>query len=318
MREVRWVWIGFNSRELVDQVLSSAGVDPSEGDRIDGLGAYQWYGKFEVGDPRWRVLQANARAKGSKRGVVGRTEYTEDEICAAEMVFLETTPDLTSRGDTGPDDGNEYDYSGACPICLSGAKLIPPFRVSARDLPKRRLIAETYMREYLVSGELAAGLLAIPGTEGWLVPVEDRRSRQPLPWLAIQPAVTMPRLHASTRSFEQSMGKNPSCRRCGRDHWGGSTHHVDKEGVEIIDPTVLVYSRKEMTGACGEWIQPGESVPDAAGTWELHGVGARPEFSTKRRVAQPYILVSQRVARVLRKHVGKWLNLLPVFFIDDP
>lgn len=315
MREVREVWVGCKSKEAVDEVLSSAGVNPSEGSRIDGLGAFQWHGTFGIDDPRWRVLSAKARAAGDDRPVVGRSEYTDGEIRAAELVLLETKPESVSRGDTGPDDGNEYDYSEACPVCLSGAKLISPFRISARDLPKRRLIAETFRREYLVSGQLAVELQKIPEAERWLVQVEDKKSRQPLSWLAIQPGAMLPRLHPSTQSFEQSTGRVSSCRRCQRDGWGGRTRHVDTEGVEIIDPTMLIFSRKEMMRACGNWIRGGESVPDAAGTWELHGVGGA-RADGRRIVPQPYILVSQRVASLLREHVGKWLNLLPVFLID--
>jgi len=175
-----------------------------------------------------------------------------------------------------------------------------------KDLPKKRPLSDTFREEYLVAGELADDLRALPGSDSWLVPVVDRRDDRPLPWLAMIPSAVLPRAHPSTLGLVRESSKHPMwtvCPQCERDRWG--TRHDEA--------LVLVYSRSALQRACGQWLSPSTELPDVAGSWELRGPGTRPDIPNARSVAQPLIkVVSQRVARIFRKHADKFVQLAPI------
>lgn len=301
----KWIWIrGYRDRRRAERDLVRASVDPAMGEWDFALGIHGWKGKFEVVDERWAKLRDLAERSGVRALVSETIDYTEGDVNAAGLLEL-SAPPVDARGETGPEDGNEYDLSQACPLCLSGAKLIPPFRMDDADLPAKRPVAKTHAEEYLVSGDLADGLRRIDGSESWLLPVEDRDTRRALEWMAIVPEAVMPRIHPSTRGLKQTTGLGPpwdTCPRCARDCFG----------PRLDEALVLAYSRAEIRRACAPWLRPGESLPDVAGTWELMGPGTRQVPEARRQVAAPYIMLSQRVASEFRKRAAKWIKMSPV------
>jgi len=304
----RWIWIrGYKDRRRAEADLTAVGIDPRSGEWDFALDIHGWRGSFEPLDDRVSALRDRAGRSHVKALVTESAEYTDGEIRAAELLEFQTR--VESAGETGPDDGNEYDYSEACSLCLSGAKLVPPFRIAERDLPKRRSIAETHAGELLVTGEPSGELQRLSGSDQWLVPVEDPKTGRRLPWLAVSPRATMPRLHPSTRGLkhetESTRECDNTCPRCRRDC----------HGPKLTEALVLAYSREDVARALAEQSIPADSLPDVASTWELMGPGTRPGISAKRQIAQPYVLLSQRASRALIDHVAKWVRLAPVALI---
>jgi hypothetical protein len=295
---------GYRDESQLLNDLRSAGVDSASGELSELMGTHRWTGEFEAADDRWVKLKERAETRGRRPLVIERIDYTEEEVAAADLLDLQMPP-VMAKGETGPDDGNEYEFSQACPLCLSGAKLIPPFRILHQDLPRRRPVAKTHLEEYLVADGLAAALNALPGSERWLIPVEDAKTRERLSWFAIVPSTVMPPLHPSTRGLKHETTLGPpsdTCPRCRRDC----------HGPRLDEALQMVYSRSEIARACHPWLKPGESLPDVAGTWELMGPGTRSVPGSKRQVATPYTILSQRVGRVFLEHAAKWVRLVPV------
>jgi len=302
MRRVYGVWIsGFKAKEKLAQYIESCSIRHRKCEIECVMGMYSWMGRIAEGDP--------SLAKVSKKYILSEDiEYSEQEILQSRLLYLEIRG-VDSKGDTGPDDGNSYDYSFACESCLSGAILIPPFRLLNRDLPKKYSVAETNMGELLVSSIVANDLEIFTEKDNWLVRVEDFNNGSCLPWKLVQPSAILPKMNSKTKGFTQLTNrKNPSsaCTICMRDSYGTTLGTA-------FEP---VFSMNEVASSCVSWIALGQDVPDAACSQELVGPGMRPDISAKRRVAQPLIFVSQRVARVLRKHANEWIRLTPVKFVN--
>lgn len=307
------IWIrGYPNEDRVRAHLRKAGIDEGEGYFTpSGPGTVGWQGVLPADDNRWQVLQKLSRSTRVPPTVVQHTHATEEELDTAELLLVLRTPELLAKGDVGPDFDSEFDYEGACPVCLSGAKILPPLRISSRALPKRRLIAATHGDDLLVTGELAEALRGVAGSEQWLMPVEDRKSRELLPWVSLQAVVTLPPVDRATSGFVQYRDPTPGggCKACGQDCWSGVPPIERRDGVEVIVPKRLVYSAESVNPLRGG---ADCALPALMFTWERCGPGTRPGISAHRQVARPYHVVGQEVASVLRQHVSKYVSLHPI------
>lgn len=308
MRHIRNVGTGGVGHEAdARAVLRALGIDPSEGNLLCVMGNWRWSGDFDVDDPRWRRLVEWERKQiGREPWVVHRIEYSSAELAAAEMleIGLKTEP----RGDIGPSQGTRYDLSEACPACHSGATVIPPFYIEARVLPKKRCVAATHQNVKLVSGALLDELASRHHSSAWLVPVADSRGRKPVPWAAILPRVTLPRLERSSKGFLRDTNVGPKswgpCPKCERDMW----HTTSKEAFEPV------LSRRKIAEACGAFMVPGQMYPDVAASWERAWAGVRPNGLDN--VSVPFIFVNQAVYQILCKHAKKYLRATPVTMVE--
>lgn len=301
MRRMKGIWInGYKNKDKLLKYLESTGIEIESGELKQVVGEYSWMGLVPLDSP---VLK-----KIHKTDIFSdRIEYTNEDVLAAEMLFMEM-PNVMAKGDTGPDDGNDYDYSDACPLCLSGARLIPPFRIRERHLPKKRPVAETHMGEFLVAGDLANDLSCLQGSSNWLVNVEESTSGSMLAWKYIYPKIILPKFDSSTLGISQFVSINdPSaaCSMCKRDCYS-ITYDV------AFQP---VYRREGVVKSCLGMVSDRRHLPDVAGTYELAGLGTRP-IGSRRQIAQPMIMISQRVAQIMMKHASKWIRLTPVVLLD--
>jgi hypothetical protein len=282
---------GYLTREDGERQLEAAGVDPAMGEWNFGLGIHGWIGAFEISDNRWRVLQELAERAGMATLRTERVEYTEAEVRSAELLYFRMT--ATAKGVTSPDFGDTYDFSNACPSCLSGARLVGPLHIAPGDLPKKHPVAKTYLDELLIRADVADRLVEEGVEMEDLAEVVAQKTEKPLPWRHLRPRVTLPKLHPRTQ-FEQER----PCPRCKRDGFA----------FRFEPYLVLHYSRAAILETCG-------GLPDLAGTWERWAPGTRPK-SVRRQVAQPDLVMSQRYARSFADALGKWIVLEPVVLLD--
>jgi hypothetical protein len=304
VKTLKTLWTrGYKERRDIERLLTRADVDSSEGEWNVAVGIHGWSGCFETNDSRWKRLEDEIRKTGHSSSVRDHVLYDDAEIAAADLLILQP---LEWKGQSGPDFGNEYDLTDACPRCLMGARVLAPFRVEdARDLPRKRLTTATENAEILVQGVLALALQTIPGHEQWLLPVEEHKSGRPTPWRAIGPRSTLPRAHPSTRGLIQDRTPGPNklwaCDVCHRDCY---TTTSDFE---------LVYSRREVEIACAQWLDTESGLPNVSCTWEGFGNGRRLEWE-KNHVAMQYVVVSQRIARIFLESAPKpkqqWMQLV--------
>ena len=308
MRHIRSVAVSDRGGEAEAlAVLAKFGVSPAEGRLLVVMGTWRWSGEFEVSDLRWRQLvDWERKRRGSEPWVVHRIEYSESDLANAEI--LEVAFAVEPRGDIGPSQGTQYDLTDACAACHSGAFAIPPFFLPAQALPKKRSLATAHQGVLLVSGALLDELAARPSSSMWLVSVADSKGRKPVPWAAILPRVTLPRLERSSKGFLRDTDVGPKswgpCPKCERDMW----HTTSKEAFEPV------LSRRKIAEACGAFMVPGQMYPDVAASWERAWAGVRPNGLDN--VSVPFIFVNQAVYQILCKHAKKYLRATPVTMVE--
>jgi len=308
---------GFDSEEHATNVLRQAGIDVNEGHLYRGINSYRWWGTFDIGDNRWKVLRKLTRSYDPNPPVCEKYVYSDDDIAQAELLLLEVT--TTSRGDTGIDLGNTYDLTHACMYCYSGARALSPFRIAKRDLPIKRNISHTFDHDILVQSELMEQLEALSGSDKWLLTVEDRRTKAKLPWKVISPEAVLPKVHSLTTGFHRDIvsrsylyGIPMYCPKCERDNYS----------PEIMgNPFQLFYDRSEVMKAVTPYLNNDEQWPCVAASWERLGPGTGPEQlkiypELRPRVPTPMIIVNQRVAQIFKQCVPKYIKLQPVFLVE--
>lgn len=294
------------TKEDAKALLKSFNIETDQGSLVCAMGAWKWHGIFDTDDPRWKRLADWEKSNGHEPFIVHRIEYSDTDLRLSK--FMEFDFDIESKGDIGPSEGTEYNFTTACPYCKSGAIVIPPFYIKASTLPRKRSFAASYQHISLVHGELLEELQARPGSQNWLVPMSDSKSGDSLPWAAILPTTTLPRMEKSTKGFfrDVATGKNRwgPCPQCDQDNWS----------TTMKEPFQPVYSRSKVREACKPFLYHDQEFPDAAATWERTFSGARPTGPDK--VSTPLVFVNQEVYQILRKHAGKYLRATPATLVD--
>jgi len=307
---VRGIWVSnFPSRERLFRELNKVGVDPKEEDIIRGIrDTWSWGTRLPADDPRVARIEATFPIPRDGIGLLisCQAEYDQSEIDAAELLKISFS--VRSREELAPYMGAKFDYSTACPACGSGGTLLPGSGFPARALPAKRTCAVTSLTVLLVTGDLLQDLRQFPNSEQWLVQLADNKKRHPLPWHAVWSRTTLPPAFTRSKGFAlQPDDPRFACSICDRNRWATS----------FEQPYEYVYSREEVRKACGDAIPEAHTVPDVASTWERDGCGSPIDGSaTVWRVPTPYTFVSQRVYRILRKHMKKHLYGDPATLVD--
>ena len=188
----------------------------------------------------------------------------------------------TPKGYGGrPAYGNEYDLSTGCRRCGTGARRVSPLYLKASDLSgdASRNVVETGAGEILIHVTVADAFRAQAVTAE-LHEVRRHTDGRRLPWFHLSSQVTLPPRSART---EGGARENP-CALCDRDGYFDS----------LASPLRLAYEREAL---------PPEPL-DVALTWEAYGNSWLEPPSVRHvegpRFAQPLVLVSERVASMLR------------------
>lgn len=261
--------------------------------------------RLPVSDPRLPALLHRCKSTDKHTLIIESIDYTDAELTSAELLLLRYT--VTARGDAGPDLGNDYDYSQACSACLTGATLLPPFHFTPSDLPKRKEFAISHAEDVFVGGRLLKSLMLIPESSSWLAPMVDRRTGQTLDWAVLQAQVVLPRLHLATIGLKQEVSHHFSqcCSHCQRDSFSTT-----------FEPAFQpAYARNDITNACAPL--GGLAAIDVFASWERLGLGTRPNDPNPRRVAQPFLYFSQRLAKLFLELAPRDVQFTPVRLLND-
>jgi hypothetical protein len=264
----------------------------STNSNLEAIGS-SFFVRLSVNDPRLPMLIASLDKLQLDPSYDFRREieYDREDLEAAE--FLVLSVDRAPKGLTGPLQDTEYDLSTGCPECGTGSRQVSPLRISAKALPAKGHLAQTYSHEVLVSEHLATELRIELRGDRALRQVEDRRSREKLPWWQILPDTYMPPLAPETRGLSGS-GLCPKCKR-------------DGFGYGLPDPFEPAYrmSRAERS-----------KQPDFVFTWEHFGVSQlKWEPGRSIGLAYPGTLVSNRAMRVFLKNEVRGVKFIPVRFV---
>ncbi len=207
--------------------------------------------------------------------------FCEAERAAADL--LEVRFDVPERGQLISTRETKYDFCGACPRCLTGAKLIGPVALDGREFSKPREISHNFGHP-LLREHLAAALAADLDVARDLFPTIDLKSRAPLPWRAIAPRMTLPPFLPRTQGITRGTdARDAPCPACNRD---GYFHEGKEAFLPFLERKAVVAANKE-AGGCGE-------MPILAASWEAFGVGARPCHPVP-HVAEPRLFANQTV-----------------------
>lgn len=258
---------------------------------------------FDSKDPHLEMLRTFLRERGHDWIEHHEAKYAVAELEAFPLLALWVIRSPIRYG--GAECGTEYDFSGACPECGTGAVQTSPLILPAGSVPTTGQIVCTCAGEILVADPLAEALgeAAITGVE--LRQVVARRAREALPWWQIMSAHEMPRMAPETLGIVRESCWTaispictfpPPCKRCRRDG-----HYRT-----IAEPMQIVYRRADVGYA---------SIPDVVHTWENFGHSVRTANPAKHLFpgqAQPLILIKQHPFSIIRRTKVKYLRFDPV------
>jgi len=195
----------------------------------------------------------------------------------------------------GPENGTEYDTSGACPRCGTGAVQTSAMMVAFKR--KTGQLCATARGHILVSSELADAFRAevITGVE--LRQVRYHRNNEPLPWWQIISTYEMPKFGPETKHMGRDTDPGWGCPVCQRD-----MHvNISKE------PTEIVYDRRE--------VDP-DQLPDVVHTWECFGRSVIKDDPVRHLIqgfAEPLTLVKPRIMVLMRKLKVRRATFSPIW-----
>lgn len=198
--------------------------------------------------------------------------------------------------DAGVANGTEHEYSQACAKCGTGATPASPLRVRVGQLPNRRPIAQSYFHHLLVRDDLAMAIQAVTGRSEDLAPVQASSDLRSIGWKQILPKFVAPRMHAATRGIIRSDHRLESaCAACDRD---GYFH-------TLAEPPRACYDRDQFSRAWSQFrvrraLSELPEWPDFVSTWEGFGKSIPGDVIPPKVLAQPHVIVSQRVLDVLQ------------------
>ena len=218
--------------------------------------------------------------------------FTAVELEAAPLLCLMVLS--VERGPIGAEYGTEFDLSGACPQCGTGAVQTSPLYLKPYETPKRRAIFQTYDHTKVVSTELAQAL-----TEARVTGLELRRARSyrtlaDLPWFQLIAETELPPMSPSSEGI---LRENP-CPTCGRDGYFGN----------LWEPAEIEYLSSQVAL---------DTLPDVAHTYECFGNSMLRVPFTRSIFARPLLLVKPKVLRVFREQKVRKVKFIPVRIVES-
>lgn len=219
-----------------------------------------------------------------------RDHYTEEELCGARLLIMESRNEYEVFG--GPRLGTTYELEGACRVCGAGARQRSALLIDGEELPKLDGLraTSTYYSDLIVDERLAEELETI-GASGLCfrsvyAVMPDKRQIK-LRWRQLCATYTLPPMSLRSTGIERANG----CASCGRS--GFST--------KMDDPTRLAYRAQDLDGA-----------EDVNTTWEWFGAWRFEGDVSEALFPYPWFLVSPKVMRVFRDAGVDSFNWLPI------
>jgi hypothetical protein len=287
MRETFKIHVGFRSGEwsraqalLTEHGFAELGANP--------LPPFGYHLPFATDAAAQAFLGAWRRAAfaGPEPVVRRQVTYAEEDIRAAALVVLVVR--RPEKGHGGPRYGTEFDLSGACARCGTGAVQRGPLVVKPSELAKGGDVALTYDHEVLLSPRLADALRSRGLPADALRPVRGRKG-EAVEWVQLLPIFELPPVAPETRGLVRER-PCPVCRRDG--------FYVDAQA-----PLELVYPRAAVDPA---------SFPGAALTWERFGTSRIDGPADGRGFASPLVVMTSSLADAFPELGVKAVERLPV------
>lgn len=266
MRDV--VTVVFNSHgvrwDALRSLLLGCGLDDYAAQGPDPLGVHVV--KLET-DATVECLLNGLETHGLTWSVSREHVFSDAELHSAPMLRLVVR--RPPRGVGGPKHGTEFDLTGACDECGSGARQASALVLDEREAPKRGPVVETLTSEVLVSGPLKRAIEELSPRGLELRDVLGRQSGQPLDFSQLIPTGELPRMDSRTKGIVRER----PCPRCDRDGYFET----------MAQPLVIRYSADVVLNA------------DAYFTYESFGNSQIKTPFVESHFARPLILVSQRI-----------------------
>jgi hypothetical protein len=261
------VWISFGVRDRpdaeVDKILKVA-EQPHPGHTA-------FIFDFDSESPRLAELRSLLRTYGVEWRERVDYRYSRSELLGAPLIQLSLERGVA--GD-GVEWGNDYDLSNACSQCGTGARPVPPFKLKASETPKRGRAFLSVLNEWFVAADVADRLRTFSDLD--LLPTYDHSTGEALPWFELSARHELPPMDSGTTGL---LRQDP-CRVCDKDGYFGTAK----------EPLMIVYGSDTLHG---------ESVPDAAHTYEHFGQSSLEEPFSMSGFAQPALLVKPALLEVL-------------------
>lgn len=99
-------------------------------------------------------------------------EFDAAELDAAPLLHVEPRTELRTTAEQA---GTRYDESTACPVCGSGATLVPPVRINLGAVPSSAEIVRTFGGEWLIAQSLRDALVTLGATGAEFEPAASAR-----------------------------------------------------------------------------------------------------------------------------------------------
>jgi hypothetical protein len=246
--------------------------------------------KLAVGSAELEALKSALRAQGLTWSERLERRYTDVEL--RRFPLLNLVVRRAEKGLGGPAYGTEYDLTGACPVCGTGAIQTSPLYLKRSDIPTKAEMFQTLDHEFLVSTPVADALRSGDVTGLELRQARAARTREALPWWQILATFELPPMHESSEGIETER----PCRMCHR-----SGFFVNPNGFELAYESDAVAQ---------------DAVPDVNWTYERFGNGALREPLTGSSFASPKLIVKPRVLDILRKAGVRFLEFAPVRVVE--
>jgi hypothetical protein len=184
-----------------------------------------------------------------------------------------------------------YDRSKACPECGTGIRGTGTLMLKPREIPKRGLVSGVAGGSYLFHIDLVEECrnLGMKGVE--FVPTTDRAG-EPTAWHEVRIARTLPPMTVESTGLSRgsTSGEIP-CSRCGRDGWF----------TQPEQPFTPAYQANSV-----------RMMPDFAESYERFGQGRLATRLSDCWLAEPRIIVRQKVFQVFRRLKIRGVRFTPV------
>lgn len=205
-----------------------------------------------------------------------RDVYSEDELLTARLIMLHPNRETEISG--GPKHGTDYDLTGACKQCGTGAMQVGPLIVGGEEVMSLRSAkaAQTFLGHILVRQEVALALsdFGTTGLDLRLVFESTGNFQRRLPWRQILACRTLPPMSPATTGLI----RDEVCSSCQRN---GFFETAKK-------PMRIVYREADLLGS-----------QDVNLTWESFGYSKLEASLRSSLLARPAVLVSPKVVRIL-------------------
>jgi len=256
---------------------------------------FGYYFEFYNNDNKIQQFLEEAKNLGFQDKVSIRIDKIYTDVELRSFPILAIIVNSAPQCDGGAKYGTKYDLSNACPECLAGARQTSPLILNASGISQKKLIAQTYSDERLVSPILAQALKDEKVTGLKFVEVFSMNKREKLPWFQLLSEYEMPPMSLITKGIIRGKAEfdGAPCSLCGRDSY---FHNANM-------PSEIYYDKSTVNI---------EELPDVMKTFEYFGKTILKTPIEDSVLSNQWVLVKPKVLDVMRKMKVRGVKFEPV------